>query len=329
MEELIARFPRQLEEALEIGRASELTPKDREIRNVVISGLGGSGIGGNFSSEFCADQLRVPVTVNKGYFIPNFVNEHTLFIVSSYSGNTEETLNALKQAQASGCEIACITSGGKLLETAKSEGYNHILIPGGMPPRTCMGYSLVQQLFLMNHYGLINNSFEAELEASIRLMNDQQADIRRAAAELASDLHGKLPILYAEDRWEAVLLRWRQQINENAKMLCWHHMVPEMNHNELVGWRIPDDRLAVIYLRSGDDFERNVQRMELNQEIIGKYTPNIIELEAKGEGRIQQNFYLVHLGDWVSYYLSVERQVDPVEVGVIDFLKGELAKTEW
>jgi glucose/mannose-6-phosphate isomerase len=125
---------------------------------------------------------------------------------------------------------------------------------------------------------------------------------------------------------EPVAVRLRQQINENSKALCWHHVVPEMNHNELVGWTEKNENLAVLYLRNDDDYSRNVVRMDINKKIIGQYAGDIIEVYSKGESLAEKALYLVHLGDWISWYLAELRGVDALEVNVIDFLKGELAK---
>ncbi|MBL7774775.1 MAG: bifunctional phosphoglucose/phosphomannose isomerase, partial [Saprospiraceae bacterium] len=126
----------------------------------------------------------------------------------------------------------------------------------------------------------------------------------------------------------AVALRWRQQINENAKMLCWHHVVPEMNHNELVGWRDQRPDIAAVWLRNRNDLPRNILRMNINKEIIEHFAGSSIEVYSKGKSLAEQVFYLTHLGDWLSFYLAELRQVDPVEIKVIDFLKNELAQAD-
>ena len=154
----------------------------------------------------------------------------------------------------------------------------------------------------------------------------QQEDIKEEAKKVAKFLHGKLPIIYTTDRMESVAIRFRQQINENAKKLCWHHVIPEMNHNELVGWKDASDQWAVVYFRNSDDYSRNQVRMDINKGIIKKYTPNILDLHSKGKNLIERSIYFVHLGDWVSWYLSQLRGQDSIEVDVIDYLKSELSK---
>ena len=159
MNDYISDFTKHLSEALEIGRSTPLTPCQKQIKNVLICGLGGSGIGGTILTDIVSKKVRVPICATKDYSIPNFVDEHTLVIASSYSGNTEETLFALKKCQDKGAEIACVSSGGKLAEIAKEKEYNFIQIPSGHPPRAMFGYSFTQLFFFFKHYGLIDVSF--------------------------------------------------------------------------------------------------------------------------------------------------------------------------
>ncbi len=326
MDKLIAGFSGQLREALEIGASANISKASREIKNITVSGLGGSGIGGNIAAEFLASELKVPMNVNKGYFIPSYVDEHSLVIISSYSGNTEETLNAMSMAEEAGALIVAVSSNGKVLERAKEKGYEHIRVPGGLPPRACLGYSLVQQLFILHKMGFTSDKAIREVQKSAALLDGLEEEIRTDARQLAEYFYRHLPVLYICDRMAGVAVRFRQQINENAKMLCWHHVIPEMNHNELVGWRDKNEALAVLFIRNEDDYPRNQQRIELNKKIIAKYTPHVRELWSKGETPVQKALYLIHLTDWTSFYLAELRGVDPVEVNVIDYLKGELAK---
>ena len=143
---------------------------------------------------------------------------------------------------------------------------------------------------------------------------------------MAEKLYGKTPIIYVANGFEGVAIRFRQQINENSKMLCWHHVVPEMNHNELLGWRTNTDDLAVVYFRNKSDFERNQIRIDINKKVISKFTNNITEIWSKGDSQIENTLYHIHLGDWTSWYLSEMNNVDAIEIDVINFLKTELSK---
>jgi glucose/mannose-6-phosphate isomerase len=327
MKNLIEAFPAQLEEAVEIAKNAILRKSQHPVANVLISGLGGSGIGGTIAAEMTALESPVPVTVSKGYFIPAWVSNNSLVIISSYSGNTEETLNAMTIAGKRGATIVCITSGGKVAELAKKNNYDLILVPGGNPPRACLGYSLIQLLRVFHFHGFISNDpLPAVLSAANKIKAGKEKIISEAS-RIADFFKGKMPVLYSTTYREGIAIRWRQQINENSKMLCWHHVVPEMNHNELVGWRQHNDKLAVLFLREKDDYDRNQKRIGINKELIAKYTPNITETWAEGDNMIEKNIWQIHLGDWVSWFLSEVNEVDATEVRVIDYLKNELSKS--
>jgi len=327
MKTLISNFTRHLAEALEIGKGAELQPKSMQINNILISGLGGSGIGGTIVSQLTQQEATVPINVNKDYFIPAYVNENSLVIISSYSGNTEETLSAMKQACDQNAEVVCITSGGAILEKAVGNSLNHIVIPGGMPPRACLGYSLTQLFFVLSHYGIIGNAFTDQIAKAITLLDTEEATIQRSSQELAKTIHNTTPIIYTAGNFEGVGIRLRQQLNENSKQLCWHHVFPEMNHNELVGWKSGSEELSVVVLRNSSDYERTQTRFDTCKEIFSKYTSNITEVYSKGDTEIEKALYLIHYGDWLSWYLSELNQADSMEVNVIDYLKSALSKT--
>lgn len=328
MKALVEAFSQHLEEALQIGRSASLKPAARQFDNIVISGLGGSGIGGKIVSQLIADTCSVPVNCFNDYVLPAFVNERSLVIISSYSGDTEETVAAFHEARERRAEVACITSGGKIAALAKESGLNLILIPGGQPPRAMFGYSAIQQFFVLAAYGFIDHSFEREVEASIALLRAERAHIRETSLTTAKAIVSRIPVLYSEARYEGVAIRWRQQINENSKMLCWHHVFPEMNHNELVGWTGGDNRVAVLLLRSEDDHRRSQMRMEICKKLMGEKCDTIIELWSKGTSAIQRSLYLINLGDWLSIDLAELRNEDAVAIPAIIYLKGELAKVE-
>ncbi|NCX96214.1 MAG: bifunctional phosphoglucose/phosphomannose isomerase [Chitinophagia bacterium] len=326
MKNLVVNFSRQLQEALAIGKAYSFTTAPRSFINVVVSGLGGSGIGGSIVQNYMTDKLAIPFIVNKDYFLPAFVSKDSLVIVCSYSGNTEETIAAMMQALEVGATVMCITSGGKIAQIAAERGLDCILVPGGMPPRACIGYSVTQLLYTLCHFGLTDNSFEAELTASYQYLDANAEQIQQQAADLTAQIIGKLPIIYSAPAWEGVAVRFRQQLNENSKMLCWHAVIPEMNHNELVGWRDDATDKVVILLRNHDDYERTQTRMEINKTVFQKHNATILEIYSTGTGYWEKAFYLIHLTDHISVMLADLRQLDATEVKVIDFLKGELAK---
>lgn len=326
MDELIQAFPAQLKRAIEIGEKSKIGKPKFPIRNILISGLGGSGIGGTILSNVLRDDISVPIIVNKEYQIPAFVNENTLVIISSYSGGTEETLSALMQAFQQNAQIICITSGGLVQQYAETNDIDYVLIDGGSPPRAAFGQSFVQLLYILHKQNLLEDGFKQYLQSSIELVETEQESIKEKAKKIAERLNGKTPVIYSDAKFEGVCIRFRQQINENSKMLCWHHVVPEMNHNELVGWREKNENIAVIFLRNNNDFERNQERMEFTKEVVSQYAGDVIEIYSKGDHDIIRSIYLIHLTDWVSYYLAVLKGVDAVEINVINKLKNKLAE---
>ena len=326
MNDYINDFTNHLRDAIDIANNTELKSTTKEIKNVLICGLGGSGIGGTIVNDIVSPKAGIPIAATKDYSIPNFVNENTLVIANSYSGNTEETLYALEKCQARGSEISVITSGGKLKAIAEENNYNKLIIPGDQPPRAMFGYAFTELFFILNHYEIIDSSFKADFEKAITLLDAEKTDIQKQAMDLAKKMYQQTPVIYVANGFEGVAVRFRQQINENSKMLCWHHVVPEMNHNELLGWRTNVNDLAVIYFRNKMDYDRNQIRMDINKKVISKFTENITEIWSKGDSLIENSLYHINLGDWVSWYLSEMNNVDAIEIDVINFLKGELAK---
>lgn len=327
MDQLIKKFPAQLKEALEIGEAAIVSSHSNEIQNIIMAGMGGSGIGGAFVADIISGECKCPFNVVSGYILPAYINANTLIIISSYSGNTEETLSALQQALKSEAKIVCIASGGKIIDLAREAGLDYIILPSGWPsPRACLGFSLVQQLYILFKLGLISKSSIEQIRTAVDLLIFEQDDIIQKASKISDLLYKKMPVIYTTDRAESISIRWRQQINENSKMLCWHHVLPEMNHNELVGWKSKHEDIAVIFLRNRDDLKRNQIRMDITKQIVGQYASTVIEIYSKGQSLTEKLMYLVHLGDWVSWHLAQLNNVDASEIMVIDQLKKELDK---
>lgn len=326
MKTLVANFSKQLTEAISIGDKAKLTESANKINNVLICGLGGSGIGGSIVAQLVTPTATVPIDSSKGYFIPGYVNENTLVIISSYSGNTEETLQCMEQAIQKKSKIVCITSGGTVEKIAKEKGFDHIIVPGGMPPRSCLGYSLVQLFYILGFFKVISNYYVAELQAAVKLIDQEENAIIAEATAVTKQILGKFPIIYATTYNEGIAIRFRQQLNENSKILCWHQIIPEMNHNELVGWTQKNDDLAVILFLDKDEYSRNLARVEINKEVIKKYTNTIIEIHSKGKSAIEKAIYFIHLGDWISVILGESRGVDLMEIKVIEHLKSALSK---
>lgn len=326
MKELIATFTNQLEEAFTIADNQSFKQPDRPIQNVVICGLGGSGIGAKIVSNWVQDDISLPICLVNEYTLPAFVGPNTLVVGSSYSGNTEETNMAMDEAKARGAFIFGVTSGGNLASFCKNNGYDYVLVPGGNPPRSALAYSLVQLLNYFNKIGLISTRLLDDTRMSIGLLNQEQEDIKHIATSLADFLYGKVGVLYGETKYEGVIIRARQQFNENSKYLAWNQVIPEMNHNELVGWGGGDQRFAPVFFNASDIHPRNQKRFEITKSAVSKKVGTIFNLEAKGNSLIERSLYLIHLVDWASFYLCERNGADIMDIEIIDYLKSELGK---
>lgn len=326
MKQLIADFPKQLAEAMEIAKNAKIHKADKEIKNVIICGMGGSGIGGLIVSQWLSDDLSVPVGFCQDYDLPNYVNEHTLVIASSYSGNTEETLMSLDKAIQMGCKIIGVTSGGKLASLCQEHGYDYVLVPGGNPPRASMGYSIVQLVNIFVQLGMCPAERLVELQKGHDLIVRDQDHIRAEAHRFAEALKNKIPVCYSSAAYSGLTVRAKQQFNENSKKLAIAHALPEMNHNELLGWTGGDSRFGVLFFETHDLNIRNKTRVEITLAKIREKTDTVLIASAKGDSKIEKSIYLNNIIDWTSYLVAEMNDVDSVEINVIDFLKDSLAK---
>ena len=325
MKTLIQDFSKHLADALVIGKNANLTPNTKTFKNVLITGMGGSGIGGTVVAQL-ATNVSVPIAVNNTYDLPSWVDENTLVVGSTYSGNTEETISVVEAAIIKGAEVAFVTSGGRAGELAKQHNLNQIVLVGGNPPRSQFAYSVVSQMFLLNHYGITSFDIDTEINAAISLLDNEEDTTISESRIIAEEIANTMPIIYCAAGYDGVATRFRQQLNENSKMMCWHHVIPEMNHNELVGWAGGNENMSVIILRNEDDSAKNQQRIEINKNIISRYTNQIFEIWSKGDSKITRTLYHVHFEDWISMHLSEINEVDVMEIDSINFLKAELAK---
>jgi len=333
---LLRDFPDQVREAVTIGKDFKGKKLPSGIRQIVLTGMGGSAIAGDLLQSYLGDSLRVPLVVNRQYTLPRYTGTSTLVIVSSYSGNTEETINAYHEAVRRKARILCITSGGRIGKMARAKRHMLITLPGGLPPRAALGYVFFPLLMALSRLGLAGNRAKeitetlGLLEAKSREYGTPDPSSNRAL-QLASLLRDRIAVIYAgADRLSSVATRWRGQFAENAKALAWTHTLPEMNHNEIVGWELPQlpaSDAAVFFLRDRGDHARIQRRFDLTKQFVAEKTPNLAEVRSEGASPLARMFSLIYLGDWISYYLAILRGVDPTPVAVIDQLKEKLGKS--
>ncbi|MGA9116945.1 MAG: bifunctional phosphoglucose/phosphomannose isomerase [Bacteroidota bacterium] len=333
---LLKKFPQQVREAVAIGNAARIPPAWRKAQHIVLCGLGGSAIGGDLLRTLLAGELKVPFLVQRNYTLPRFAGRSTLVIISSYSGATEETLAAHREAVRRRAPILCISSGGAVERTARARRTPLITIPGGLPPRAALGYSFFPLLIALQKAGLARDR-RREISETISLLEEKAAEYAvpdpaaNRALTLALLLRNRLGAVYsAAEPLEAVNLRWRGQLAENAKTLALGAVLPEMNHNELVGWKVLREQMAhmpVVFLRDRGEHRRVARRIELTRGILEGAAERVEEVWSEGRSGLARMFSLVCLGDWVSYYLSILHGEDPTPVEVIDRLKSELARS--
>lgn len=329
----LEKFPDQWNEARALTESIEFTIDRDHIRTICFVGMGGSAIGADLMRAYCYYSCPYPMQMLRHYEIPYWVDEHTLIVGCSYSGNTEETLTALDKARERGAQAIAVTSGGALMLKAAKEGFDYIKIPGGMTPRAALGYNFMPLFRICQYLGLIDEDEQA-LQETYRLLTEQNGLFANPedneALSLAEKLNDTLPIIYSDATFlEPVNLRWREQFEENAKTLAYGNTLPEMTHNEIVGWeRIVHltGRLSVIMLIDDEDNERVKQRMEIVEELIEDQTASLHLFETRGKSKLARMFSLVQLADWTSFYLAILNRTDPTPVAKIDLLKSKLAE---
>lgn len=337
MFKLIREFPAQVAEALEIGAKATVTMKVTGVKTIVVCGLGGSAIGGDLLRSYLAGEIKVPIIVNRHYTLPAFVGPDTLVIISSYSGNTEETNTAHREAIKRKARILCISSNGITEQLARKAKSPFIKVPGGLPPRAAVGYSFFPLLLALIKLGFIK-SRPKDIKETLSLLQSKAAvytlpdPAQNPALALANELKNRVVITYSStERFDAINTRWRGQIAENAKSLAFGHVLPEMNHNELVGWKVLTEPMAdmhVLFLRDAQDHPRVQIRMGITKDIIARQTEHCTEVWSEGKSLLARMFSLLYLGDWVSYYMAILHEVDPTPVAVINHLKTELGKVK-
>jgi glucose/mannose-6-phosphate isomerase len=331
MLERILNLPQQMAHALEISRAVSLKfPAD--FSNVCIAGMGGSAIGGDIARAVLADAAGVPIAVSRYYSLPKYVNETSLVIACSYSGETEETLAAYDDARAKGAQIVCVTAGGSLAQKARANGHPVILIPGGYPPRAALGYLMTPLFYVLFYAGIAANP-EADFRETIEMLKSLADEYNpnatpNRAQEIAYQLQGTIPLIYTAAGLAPAARRWKCQLSENSEVMAFCNLFPELNHNEIMGWgplQGINRQFRIIYLRDHNLHPNVLKRMEITKTILEQHSGGVIEVESQGSSLLARLFALIFLGDLVSLYLAILNRVDPTAIGHIDFIKKALS----
>jgi glucose/mannose-6-phosphate isomerase len=301
-----------------------------EISDIIISGLGGSAICADLIKNYLADELDIPVVVNRNYSLLKFAGKNTLFIASSYSGNTEETISALKQAIKLGCKIISISTGGEVEKMANKDNILCVKVQEGFQPRYSLGLSFFTLLKVIQELKLISDQSNiVEKIKSIWKKNGEAfSKDGNIAFKIAESLIGFIPVIYSvTDSTNAVGYRLKCQFNENSKLHAFHNEIPEMNHNEIIGWESYQEKMfhSKILLIKDESYHPQIQkRFNILSEIFSKSGVEMLTLKSNEENFKVRLLDLIYLGDWISYYTGVLRGYDPSEIDNIHILKKNL-----
>jgi glucose/mannose-6-phosphate isomerase len=336
----VAGLPEQLAHAHEVAGAvhADAFPRGDTIRNIVVLGMGGSGISGDVVAAAFNDELPVPLTVLKQIRTPAFVGPETLAIAVSYSGDTEETVSMASSAVERGAQLVAISCGGRLAEVARDAGALHLPCPPGFMPRAAIGALVAPLLVTLFRAGLAPGAHANLVTAQAQLARRRDRCVpsmtgaANPARELARRLDRTIPLVYGGGALGGVAAyRWKCDVNENAKAPAFWHQYPELDHNEICGWGQHGDvtrqMLSLVELRHGFEHKRLKLRFDVTREIIEECVHQVLSVEAEGEGRLAQLLDLMYVGDWTSCYLALQSDVDPGPIDAIFELKSRLAQT--
>ncbi len=311
----IEDFPMQCREALELPRAETVSD---DFENIVVTGMGGSAVGGDLLKSYMHD-IDIPVFVNRDYKMPSFVNKKSLVFAVSYSGNTEETLSAVNDAIERKANVIGITSGGKLADVCKKV----IKVPSGYQPRVALGYLFFPMLGILHNSDVVNVK-NTELNELLNILKKKNW-FKEEGEKLAKKLKGKVPMIYSSELMMPSAMRFKTQINENAKLPAFFNVFSEMNHNEINAFKSMDRKFTAILIKDIHDNERVQKRMKICQDIMEE-TVDVEVIDTQGEHVLARLFSAVYLGDLASYYLAILNRIDPSPVEVIERLKVALKK---
>jgi len=306
---------------------------DRPLRSIVIVGMGGSALAADMIKVLLGESIEIPLEVVKGYAIPHYVNENTLVVASSHSGNTEETLSCLVQARERGAQLAITSAGGKLEEIARDQGIMYAPMPHDAQPRMSVFYNMRAILRILVEYRLIDDGLYREMAESSDWLHEQSERWEKDtmiehnyAKQLALIAVGKTPVFYAGSLMAPVAYKWKISWNENAKNVAFWNFLPEFNHNEFLGWTShPIEKpFAIFDLVSDLENSRILRRFELSDQLLSGRRPKATRIDLVGDTLLKQVLWAATLADFVSIYVAILNNVDPTQVDLIERFKKEL-----
>jgi len=333
----VERFADQCREGWEIGRAADGLPAADGIDSIVVLGMGGSGVSGDVIRSIVEPRLPVPFRVIKSYGpLPEWIGRNTLVFAVSYSGSTEETVAALEEAHTRGCRAVAISSGGPLADMAREYGLAHVRIPAGLQPRASLGYLTLPILAVLVEIGLVPE-VQDEIDEAVEVLADIASRCHRKlptednpAKQLAARLHGRVPVIYGGTGLGATAAyRFKCDLNEYGKTPAFWHEIPELDHNEIVGWNqladLTRERFVLVFLRDSGEHERIQVRFDITRSLIEDNVADVLEVQAEGTGVVARLLSLILVTQLAAIYVGFGYEVDPGPVHVIQKLKSELS----
>lgn len=300
-----------------------------KIKNIIVTGLGGSAIGGDLLLNFLKDEIKFPYQVNRNYNLPKYADENTLVIASSYSGNTEETLSALNDAIEKKCKVISITTGGKIETIANQNKIPVVKLLNGFQPRYALYLNFFALLKIFKSLNLIESQdkYVQQIISLLKEKSEIYSNGENDALKLAESLLGYTPVIYGvSDITSSVACRFKGQFNENSKIHAYYNLYPELDHNEIVGWESYQSTMnfRVINILDETYNQQIKKRFEITSQLIKKSGAEIINLKSNEKEFKVRLIDLIYLGDWITYYLAILRNVDPTEIDNINYLKENL-----
>jgi len=331
-------YDKQFQEALSIAKDFRIEKLGTTFHELVILGTGGgSSIAAGLLRSYLFDELKIPLIINQGYDIPAWLDNNSLVLVVTHSGNTEETLSSFEKAKARGAKICCVTSGGEL-ETRCSKGnIPCIIVPKDIGhPRRDIGYIFIPLLYTLSQLGLIQDK-TGDIEELIKMFSELKEIYKpevpveqNIAKQIAIELHGYIPLVYGSlDYYDSVAWRIKNQFGENSKLMAFYNSIPSLHHDEAVGWEMPQELLSKFYLLLLRDDELDTpklkRRKDITKEILENRMGKVREVFAQGPNRLCRMFSLLYLGDFITLYAPLYRGTDPTPVEIVNLFKRKMA----
>jgi len=326
--------PRHYAEAAKL--AKKLSINYAKPANIVVAGMGGSAISGDLLKDWTRDKIAVPIEVSRDYDLPAYANKNTLVLVTSYSGETEETLSAFLDATTRKCMTVCISSGGALEEFSEKLGVPHLRVPAGMAPRATLPYLFMPLLIVLEKVGLVSDvtpEISATIEALKQVSSANAPEIPlkdNFSKSLASSVCGTVPVVYGFGFYRAVAQRFKTQFNENSKLPAKWEVFSELTHNEIVGWEDHGKLTRVfsaIFIRDKAEPAEVRSRIETTKTLMQPAVSKTFEVWTQGETALAKMLSTICIGDFTSVYLAILRKIDPTPVKTITLLKEQMKQT--